>query len=182
MEGLAVRRACYRALRFIMENEAKGCEIIVSGKLRGQRAKAMKFAGGYMITSGQAKNDFIDYAVKHVKLRQGVLGIKVKIMLPHDPNGSYGPNRLCMPDHVLIKEKKKSAWEMNPDELQKGYQQMEAMPEQDPMAGFEQPQDEFGQPLEQGGYDQWAVPAATPMEPAADAQQGYVQPQAAYGQ
>merc|ERR1719281_1513385 len=95
MEGLAVRRACYRALRFIMENEAKGCEIIVSGKLRGQRAKAMKFAGGYMITSGQAKNDFIDYAVKHVKLRQGVLGIKVKIMLPHDPTGITGP-KMCL--------------------------------------------------------------------------------------
>lgn len=41
--GLAVRRACYGVLRYIMENGAKGCEIIVSGKLRAQRAKAMKF-------------------------------------------------------------------------------------------------------------------------------------------
>jgi len=181
MEGLAVRRACYRALRFIMENEAKGCEIIVSGKLRGQRAKAMKFAGGYMITSGQAKNDFIDYAVKHVKLRQGVLGIKVKIMLPHDPNGSYGPNRLCLPDNVIIKEKKKSAWEMDPSELKMGYQQM-AQEAQDPMAYDAAPQDEFGGQMEQQAYDQGAV-AATPMEPAAAEvpQQGYGQPQA-YGQ
>merc|ERR1711953_1091925 len=93
-----------------------------------------------------------------------------------------GPNRTCLPDHVIIKEKKKSAWEMNPDELQKGYQQMESMPEQDPMAYEQQPQDEFGQPMEQG-YDQGAVPAATPMEPAAaEVQQGYGQPQAAYGQ
>jgi small subunit ribosomal protein S3e len=30
-----------------MENEAKGCEVIVSGKLRSQRAKAMKFCDGY---------------------------------------------------------------------------------------------------------------------------------------
>merc|ERR1711997_216715 len=41
--GLAVRRACYGVLRFIMESGAKGCEVVVSGKLRGQRAKAMKF-------------------------------------------------------------------------------------------------------------------------------------------
>jgi small subunit ribosomal protein S3e len=40
--GLAVRRACYGVLRFIMESQARGCEIIVSGKLRGQRAKSMK--------------------------------------------------------------------------------------------------------------------------------------------
>jgi len=105
MEGLAVRRACYRALRYIMENEAKGCEIIVSGKLRGQRAKAMKFKQGYMIASGDAKNHFIDSAVKHVKLRQGVLGIKVKIMLPHDPTGITGP-KMCLPDKITIHEPK----------------------------------------------------------------------------
>jgi len=40
--GLAVRRACYGVLRFIMENKAKGCEVVVSGKLRAQRAKSMK--------------------------------------------------------------------------------------------------------------------------------------------
>merc|ERR1711890_81894 len=50
--GLAVRRACYGVLRFIMESGAKGCEVVVSGKLRGQRAKAMKFVDGLMIHSG----------------------------------------------------------------------------------------------------------------------------------
>merc|ERR1712194_852208 len=47
--GLAVRRACYGVLRYIMENGAKGCEIIISGKLRAQRAKSMKFKDGYML-------------------------------------------------------------------------------------------------------------------------------------
>merc|ERR1712117_600455 len=32
--GLAVRRACYGVLRFIMKSGAKGCEVVVSGKLR----------------------------------------------------------------------------------------------------------------------------------------------------
>lgn len=74
---MVVCRACYGVLRFIMENGAKGCEVIVSGKLRAQRAKAMKFKDGYMISSGQPVNDYIDSAVRHVLLRQGVLGIKV---------------------------------------------------------------------------------------------------------
>lgn len=33
-----------------MESGAKGCEVVVSGKLRGQRAKSMKFVDGLMIT------------------------------------------------------------------------------------------------------------------------------------
>jgi len=125
MDGLAVRRACHRALRFIIENEAKGCEIIVSGKLRGQRAKAMKFKQGYMITSGEATNHYIDEAVKHVKLRQGVLGIKVKIQLPYDPEGLMGPTK-NLPDIVEIKEKKKAAWEeKDKSQLDTGYAQMD---------------------------------------------------------
>lgn len=60
-----------------MESGAKGCEVIVSGKLRAQRAKAMKFKDGFMIASGNPVNDYIDGAVRHVMLRQGVLGIKV---------------------------------------------------------------------------------------------------------
>lgn len=76
-ERLASRRACYGVLRFIMESGAKGCEVIVSGKLRAQRAKAMKFKDGFMISSGNPVHDYIDGAVRHVMLRQGVLGIKV---------------------------------------------------------------------------------------------------------
>ncbi|KAI8553386.1 hypothetical protein RHMOL_Rhmol05G0011800 [Rhododendron molle] len=99
--GLAVRRACYGVLRFVMESGAKGCEVIVSGKLRAQRAKSMKFKDGYMISSGQPVNEYIDSAVRHVLLRQGVLGIKVKIMLDWDPKGKQGPTT-PLPDVVTI--------------------------------------------------------------------------------
>jgi len=101
--GLAVRRACYGVLRFIMESGARGCEVIVSGKIRGQRAKAMKFVDGVMIHSGDPVNQYIQQAIRHVKLRQGVLGIKVKIMLPHDPRGNIGPKN-PLPDQVQVKE------------------------------------------------------------------------------
>ena len=53
-----------------MESGAKGCEVVVSGKLRGQRAKAMKFVDGLMIHSGDPCNDYVDAACRHVLLRQ----------------------------------------------------------------------------------------------------------------
>lgn len=103
--GLAVRRACYGVLKFVMESGAKGCEVIVSGKLRAQRAKAMKFRDGYMISAGDPTRQYVDSAVRHVLLRQGVLGIKVKVMKDYDPTGKIGPKRQ-LPDVVKIPEPK----------------------------------------------------------------------------
>merc|ERR1739838_1191878 len=117
--GLAVRRACYGVLRFIMESGAKGCEVVVSGKLRGQRAKSIKFVDGLMIHSGDPVNYYVDMACRHVLLRQGVLGIKVKIMLPWDPSGKMGPKK-PLPDHVSIVEPKEETLPTTPIPEQKG--------------------------------------------------------------
>merc|ERR1711957_229664 len=103
--GLAVRRACYGVVRFIMENGAKGCEVIISGKLRAQRAKAMKFKDGYLISTGEPKRHYISEAVRHVAMRQGMIGVKVKIMLAHDPEGKMGA-KISLPDNVIIHEPK----------------------------------------------------------------------------
>ncbi|CAL7936979.1 unnamed protein product [Xylocopa violacea] len=111
--GLAVRRACYGVLRFIMESGAKGCEVVVSGKLRGQRAKSMKFVDGLMIHSGEPTNEYVNTATRHVLLRQGVLGIKVKIMLPYDPLGKTGPKK-PLPDSVSIVEPKGETFPSQP--------------------------------------------------------------------
>ncbi|RWW41884.1 hypothetical protein BHE74_00052597, partial [Ensete ventricosum] len=102
--GLAVRR-----LRTI------STFVIVSGKLRAQRAKSMKFKDGYMISSGQPVNEYIDSALVQISgyrfsfpnfsftccYEQGVLGIKVKIMLDWDPKGKQGPTT-PLPDLVTI--------------------------------------------------------------------------------
>jgi len=103
--GLAVRRACYGVMRYIMENGAKGCELVISGKMGQQRAKAMKFRSGYMIKSGDAVNHYVDHATRHINLKQGVMGISVKIQLPHDPTGREGVARK-LPDVVTIADPK----------------------------------------------------------------------------
>ena len=91
---------------FIMESGAKGCEVVVSGKLRAARAKSMKFTDGFMIHSGQPAKDFIDYATRHVLLRQGVLGIKVKIMRGSSRPRGQGRPPETLPDSVTIIEPK----------------------------------------------------------------------------
>jgi len=101
MGGLAVRRACYGVLRQVMESGAKGVSVSVSGKLRAQRAKTMKFSDGYMKSSGFPVKEYVDCAIRHLKLRTGTLGIMVKIMLPHDPKGIIGPKNM-LPDHIIV--------------------------------------------------------------------------------
>ena len=105
-----------------MEASAKGCEVIVSGKLRGQRAKAMKFGDGYMIKTGHAGQVYTDVAVRHVAMRQGMIGIKVSIMLPHDPEGRNGP-KIPLDDVVTILEPKE---EPSPESILQAQQASEA--------------------------------------------------------
>lgn len=91
--------------RFFKESGAKGCEVVVSGKLQGQRAKSIKFVDGLRIHRGDAVNFYFDTAVCHVLLRQGVLGMKVKIMLLCNPRGKIGPKK-SLPDLMSIVELK----------------------------------------------------------------------------
>ena len=49
----------------------------------------------------------------------GVLGIKVKIMLPWDPSGKIGPKK-PLPDHVSIVEPKDETIPATPVSEQKG--------------------------------------------------------------
>jgi len=113
--GLPVRRACYGVLRYIMDNNAKGVEIIVSGKLRSQRAKGMKFRDGYMIKAGKAVEAYVDKAIRHVQLRQGIIGIQISIMLPWDVTGKRGPSK-PLPDIVRVLEPKEDVVPQQPQQ------------------------------------------------------------------
>ena len=43
--------------------------------------------------------------MRHVSLRQGMLGVRVTITLPWDPTGKTGP-KMPLPDQVVIHEPK----------------------------------------------------------------------------
>ena len=88
----------------VMRRGAIGCMIIVGGKIRGQRARTQKYITGYLISTGQPKHEFVDTAIRHVNMRQGVLGLKVSIMgtLERKIDGQT----IVMPDYIKIHEPK----------------------------------------------------------------------------
>ena len=60
-------------------------QVIVKGKVRAQRAKAMKFGDGYMVSSGHPAKIYLEKAFTHVQMRQGSIGIKVPPPSPSPP-------------------------------------------------------------------------------------------------
>jgi small subunit ribosomal protein S3 len=90
--GVHYRRSGYWALNQVMEAGALGVEIIVSGKLRGQRAKYEKFRTGYLPKSGEPPLRYMRTAELHVQLKPGILGVKVRLMPPQ----SVFPDKIRM--------------------------------------------------------------------------------------
>jgi len=91
--GVHFRRAAFIALRQIMEAGARGAEIIISGKLRSERARYEKYKAGELLKSGKPHEELVDEAVVYVALKPGIYGIKVRIMPP-----------TRTPDDIVIKE------------------------------------------------------------------------------
>jgi len=97
---LPVRRAAMGVIRFCIDSGAVGAECYISGKIRGQRGKTMKFRDGYLLKSGHAHGVFCDSAKRHVYLRAGAIGLKVTIMRPplEGPDAVGKP----LPDQVTV--------------------------------------------------------------------------------
>jgi len=80
--GLHFRRAGFWALNQVMEAGALGAEIIISGKLRTERARNEKFRSGYLPKCGDPALKYMRKAEVHVQLKPGIYGVKVRIMPP----------------------------------------------------------------------------------------------------
>jgi small subunit ribosomal protein S3 len=80
--GIHFRRAAFWALNRVMESGALGAEIVISGKLRTDRARFEKFNAGYLPKSGNPALKYVRKATLHVQLKPGMLGVKVHIMPP----------------------------------------------------------------------------------------------------
>lgn len=80
--GVHFRRAGFWSLNQVMEAGALGCEIVISGKLRTERARFEKFRAGYLIKCGEPSLKYMQKAVAHVQLKQGMFGVRVRILPP----------------------------------------------------------------------------------------------------
>ena len=110
IEGFSVRYCAMRTINTVLRSgRADGCEVVISGKLRQQRAKAMKYMKGYIVSTGHPKRLFVDEAIRHVFFKQGVMGVRVKIMLPYCPPGDRrkrGGLPFPLPDKIKFEEPK----------------------------------------------------------------------------
>ncbi len=80
--GVHFRRAGFWALNQVMEAGALGAEIVISGKLRTERARFEKFRAGYFPRCGDPALKYMKKAVAHVQLKPGIIGVRVILMPP----------------------------------------------------------------------------------------------------
>ncbi|MFX1505555.1 MAG: 30S ribosomal protein S3 [Promethearchaeota archaeon] len=82
-KGFHFRRAGYALVRRIMSADARGCEITIKGKLTSQRARSEVFREGFVAKCGEPSKRYVEDTVMEVTLKQGVIGVHVKIMQPN---------------------------------------------------------------------------------------------------
>lgn len=80
--GWHFRRAGHSTVRRIMDSGARGCLVIISGKLTGERHRTEKFKEGYIKYCGETRLQFVKTGFAVAKLKPGVIGVKVEIMDP----------------------------------------------------------------------------------------------------
>ena len=91
--GWHFRRAGHSTVRRIMNAGAKGCQIIIAGKLTGARHRTEKFTEGHVKYCGEIAKEVMDEGLATAKLKAGVLGVKVRIM----------KSDAKLPDEITIK-------------------------------------------------------------------------------
>src|SRR5436309_15545371 len=77
-----------------MESGAKGCLVVIAGKLTGQRHGTQKFKAGHITYCGEPRNLWMGLGFASAKLKPGVIGVTVEIMDP----------RAKLPDEIEIKK------------------------------------------------------------------------------
>jgi len=92
--GIHFRRAAYWALQRTIEAGALGVEISIRGKLTTDRARYEKYKAGYLPSVGEAISKIVRFAVVDTQLKQGLFGIRVRLMPPN----------VILPDKPSIRE------------------------------------------------------------------------------
>ncbi len=109
--GWHFRRAGHSTVRRIMGSGAKGCQVVIAGKLTGARHRTEKFTQGHIKYCGETAKQVMNRGFAVAKLKAGVLGVKVSIMKPDSK----------LPDEIsiLIPKSEKKESEKKSDKKEK---------------------------------------------------------------
>ncbi len=78
--GWHFRRVGHSTVRRIMDAGARGCQIIIAGKITGARHRTEKFTRGHVKYCGEVANEVMDEGMAVAKKKPGILGVKVRLM------------------------------------------------------------------------------------------------------
>ena len=92
--GWYFRRAGHSSLLNIMDAGAKGCLVVLSGKLTGSRNRTQKFQAGHIKYCGDTAIQFMDIGKAVCVKKLGTIGCTVAIMRP----GSKLPHEIRIKD------------------------------------------------------------------------------------
>ena len=79
--GIAFRRATMWTIQQIMDNNAMGVQITISGKLRGDRSAFEKHSAGILPRAGHHAKIIVNEDIVHVKTPMGLIGIRIRIAI-----------------------------------------------------------------------------------------------------
>lgn len=88
----------YKTLQKMLSSGAVGAEVVISGRIPGQRHKTWRFKGGRLPKSGYVSDHLVKRGFRDIKWNQGSIGITVKILTPDVKTPD---------DFKLVKEEKK---------------------------------------------------------------------------
>ncbi len=78
--GVHRRRAAYSVLRRVLNAGARGCEIIIAGKLTSKRSRHEAYRMGLLAKSGEIGSQLVRRANATAVLKLGTIGVTVNIM------------------------------------------------------------------------------------------------------
>ena len=79
--GIAFRRATMWTIQQIMDSNAMGVQITISGKLRGDRSAFEKHSAGILPRAGHHAKIIVNEDIVHVKTPMGLIGIRIRIAI-----------------------------------------------------------------------------------------------------
>jgi len=119
--GVHFRRAAFWALNQTMDAGALGIEIVISGKLRTERARFEKFRAGSFPRCGEPALRYMRKTEMHVQLKPGMIGVRVKLM----PPDAIFPDKIqitipdVLPEEEKIEEIKPETVKASAEDLQR---------------------------------------------------------------
>ena len=96
--GWKFRKAAYAALRRILAAGADGAQIVICGKITGERARCAQFVAGKIKYCGEVAERTVKNGFDIAITKAGVIGVTVRIMRPNAPL----PDRIRIPSREEV--------------------------------------------------------------------------------